>query len=788
MNRSLTALVLPYLLALPLSAQQGVERAVIDSLFGELAALAPADPIPAESRCASYSATLGRFCRNVLEVRRVERAPTEGSAFSVEMAMRRVVDEKPDWATAWYVLGIARLQLTRAGVLAREGPRQPMGVSAEAGAGLALVSAMKLEPNFLTAAEALAMAPIPREGASQLGERRDALRQLRTTLPLSPAARVGVGIVERESGDPDTAVVMFREAMAAGADSGIVHLEVARMLHKANKAVEGRAALIAGASMTASERANARYREELSWIASPDELRAWDSLPVPARTEWLDAFWTAREVRDGRAQGERMIEHYRRYEEAMKEFLIRVPQKGRQRVRSVALAGDAMVLDGGTATGAASRQGSSSGSMESAERARTGVQEYGETVGGNAPFREFAISQDVMDDRGVIWIRHGKPTERTYTSGGTAIEGWRYERAPEADLILFFAETDFDGQSGASVLIPTPVTSGGLAINQICGNASGMCDELLRFGAPEGVMNQSSVAGSPGGGLGRPAPSADVIREARNVGRERISRGVTTDEHRRSFDQLLEPTLQIYGLDKAGGGTPRLLVSFAIPGDKLFGTQPPAAGGRTVYPIRIQLMTTARGTSRRFDIDTLRNFATARPLVAGQFLTGTLELAVPPGTYAATVVLSQEGGRGALSRISAVQAPINGGRLSISSLVLGREGSGAAWNSGARVVPLHPLNAFTRESEAELYYQLNGLQAGQEYRTRVELFPAGQAEQGAALALSFTDEAEDRFSETQRTIGLRNLEPGRYRLRVTVTGAGGSVTEEGYLTVVRGEG
>jgi hypothetical protein len=264
--------------------------------------------------------------------------------------------------------------------------------------------------------------------------------------------------------------------------------------------------------------------------------------------------------------------------------------------------------------------------------------------------------------------------------------------------------------------------------------------------------------------------------------------GVTTDDHRRTFDQLLEPTVQIYGLDRANGGASRLLVSFAIPGEKLLGTQPPAAGGRTVYPIRIQLMTTARGSARRFDIDTMRNFASARPLVAGQFLTGTLELPVPPGTYAATVVLSQEGGRGALSRITAVSAPVNGSRLSISSLVLGREGSGAAWNSGGRVVPLHPLNAFTRAQQAELYYQLNGVQPGQQYQTRVELFPTAAAGASAALGLSFTDEPTDRFVETQRSIGLNNLEPGRYRLRVTVSGAGSSVSEEGYLTVVKGEG
>ncbi len=774
MNRSAAALILSLLVATSAAAQQGVARASVDSVLSELAALVPTDPIPADTRCAGYTGTLGRFCRSMLEVSRVERAPEGGSAFNAEMAMRRVVEEQPDWSTAWYVLAIARLQLTRAGVLAREGPRQPLGVSAEAGAGLALVTALKLEPTFLVAAEALAMAPLPREGAAQLGERRDALRRLRVTLPLSAAARMGVGIVERESGDPDTAVVMFREAMAAGADSGIAHLEIARMLHKAGKPVEGRAALIAGASLTASAGGNARYREELSWLASPDELRAWDSLPVPERTEWLDAFWTEREVRDGRAQGERMIEHYRRYEEAMKEFLVRVPQKGRQKFRSVAMSMDI----------------APNGGQEGAEQARVPTSEFLATMGTGAPFRAFAITQDVLDDRGTIWIRHGNPTERTYTSGGVAMEGWRYSRAPEPDLILFFAEADFDGQSGASVLIPTPAGERGLAINQLCGNAQGMCDELLQFSQPEGVMNQGGNAMRGRMGIAttptRAAGAADVIREQRERGRAQIARGTTTDDHRRSFETLLQPTVQIYGLDKGGGGASRLLVSFAIPGDKLVGTQPPAAGGRTVYPIRIQLITTARGTSRRYDLDTTRNFASARPLAGGQFLTGTLELPVPPGTYAATVVLSQQDGRGALSRISSVSAPMNGGNLSISSLVLGREGSGAAWNSGTRVVPLHPLNAFARSASAELYYQLNGLQPGQAYQTRVELFPAGG--ERSALALSFNDEPPARFVEVQRTIGLGNLEPGRYRLRVTVSGAGGSVSEEGYLTVVRGDG
>lgn len=796
-RRSVPIFLAGFLLAAPsLSAQRGDERAVIDSIFAELGSEDSTKAAPAPSRCAPYAGTLGRFCRALIDLDAVESTPDGGKAFSVEMQLRRVVDEKPDWATAWYALGIARLQLTRSGVLAREGVRQPLGVSAEAGAGLALVTALQVEDTFLVAAEALALAPLPREGASQLGERRDALRGLRHRLPLSPAARLSTAIVERESGSLDTAIVMYREALAAGADSGIAHLELARVLHKAGRPVEGRAALIAGAALSTTEAARQRYREELSWIASPAEMAAWDSLPDGERSRWLEAFWVGREVREGRGPGERMIEHYRRYETAMHEFLIRVPQKGRQRVRSVALAVD--LLDPGASDvtgrgGASTRQGWNPGteagaSQEAAERSRQFASGYESTAGHAAPFRVAGITQDVLDDRGVIWIRHGAPDERTHTSGGTVMEAWRYDRAPEDDLILFFAEADFDGQSGATVLIPNPASAGGLAINQLCGNARGMCDDLLRFSQPEGVVNRGFLVRR--GSLGPPAPlesqplQTQTLASTREDGIRQITRGVTSDDHRRTFATMLRPSVQIYGLDRAGGGAPRVLASFAIPGERLVGTQPPEAGGRTVYSVRIQVMTTQPSTGRRFDLDTLRHFATPAPLAAGQFLTATVELPIPEGDHDVTVVITQADDRGALSHLAAVSAPRSDGALSLSSLVLGREGSGTSWSSGSRMVALHPLNAFTRQQEVALYYQLNGLRPGTTYRTTVELFPAGDDDAPAALSIGFSEEAESRFAEVQRTIGLRNLKPGSYRLRLTVVGGGATVREAGQLVVV----
>jgi hypothetical protein len=755
--------------------QSGPARAVVDSLLTELASLGPGAAIPDETRCRSYTGTLGRFCVQLLNLKRVERDPQAGLAFDTEMALRRVVNEEPKWATGWFALAMARLQLPRAGVLAREGPVQPLGVTSEAGASHALVRALEVEPGFLLAAEALALAPFPREGASQMGDREAMLRRLRHELPLSPEARLGTALVEREAGDNDTAVVMLHEALAAGADPGSVHLELARVLHRLNRSDEGRAALIAGASLATTAAARNRYREELRWVAGPEELRAWDSTAVADRADWLAAFWVDRDVRDGRAPGERLVEHYVRYEEAMSHFRVVIPQKGRQKFRSVAMAGDtrSFALE--------------NGSIDDGERERTAVSEYAATLGPGVPFREFGIEQDLLDDRGVIWIRHGEPTERTYTSGGTAMEGWRWARAPEPDLVLFFAETDFDGTSGASVLVPSPAAAGGLVINQICGNAKGMCDELLRFSQPEGVMNRGGRAGSARIGA-PPSPSnaaaqANILNDAREAGRQQIIRGVTTDDFRPTFEEPLQPVVQIYGLDRAAGGSPRLLVAVALPGERLHGTQPPAAGGRTVYPVRFAVMATVAGRPKRFDLDTIRQFAVREPLVKGQFLTATAELPVPAGSYAVTVVVEQGAGIGGMSRLAAVATPV-AGRLSISSLVLGRTGTGVSWNSGQVAVPLNPLNAYPQDGEAELYYQLAGLEPGAEYLTRVEFFEAGKAEDEAALAVSFTDRARATPIEVQRTIGLKALERGGYRVRVTVSREGRSVSETAFLAVV----
>jgi hypothetical protein len=196
-------------------------------------------------------------------------------------------------------------------------------------------------------------------------------------------------------------------------------------------------------------------------------------------------------------------------------------------------------------------------------------------------------------------------------------------------------------------------------------------------------------------------------------------------------------------------------------------------------------MLSRRSDGARFDLDTLRRFATAAPLAGEQYLTGLVELPVPSGRYVATVVLSQ-GELGSIARLGEVVIPAAAGALTVSDLVLGREGSGVRWQSGTTAVPLHPLNVYSKGGDAEVYYQLAGLTAGTRYTSRLELFGAeDDAKKPARLSIAFETTAASDRAEVSRSLGLQNLAPGRYRVRLTVRGGEQTAAAVAWLAVIR---
>jgi hypothetical protein len=226
-----------------------------------------------------------------------------------------------------------------------------------------------------------------------------------------------------------------------------------------------------------------------------------------------------------------------------------------------------------------------------------------------------------------------------------------------------------------------------------------------------------------------------------------------------------------------------MVVAFAIPAKEL---SHGAVSGRTVYPVQFQVIAAADRSGHRIDLDTLRQFVTAAPLEHDEFLTGIIEVPLPPGGYSLSVVMTQPDGHGAIAHLNAIDVPGHREALAISDLVLGREKSGVQWNSGATTVPLNPLNTYSRGGTAETYFQLSGLTPGTTYSAQFEIFRADDdAKAAPRLKVASPLTAPAARMEVSRSLVLTNLEPARYRVRLTVSGEGHAVAAVAWLTVLK---
>lgn len=779
----------------PSGAQAPTTRRFADSLITELTAASIIANLPPESRCRGQSADMERLCAGLLQERRSELTNSKDDARQAEAELERLVTDFPRSPLAWYGLARIRLQLAHDSMLSQDGAQMLLGTSFLTGAANALSEALRLDPTLGAAGDALATLPEPRS-RSALRDRVTLLRRARDVLSsVTLAAMAGL---ERDAGNVDSAIALERHALAAGqADSGLVSLGLARDLYRIGQPDEGRVILLRGAA-TATPVAQRAYRQELAWVASPQELLAWDSVLADERSAWVAIFWQKRDIAEGRNDGARLIEHYKRLEYAVEHYRITVPQTGRQRMHTV----------------------TPSEEYHAEYEMERFAARYPEcfptlatllidaaTIGHDTPFDYYRPVQDLVDDRGVIWIRHGPPTAVAQTHNGEAVEVWRYDRAA-GPLILQFRESDFQGSTGASTLVPTVLSMSPAIRNQVCFVDVALCststprttplpEPPMRFstsvrtcgltftgheaGVAFGVAGRESEVREEGARVG-----GGVILRARDEGRAAIDLATTTDSYQREFRKAIHPAVQVYGLDRAIGGSPRLVIAFALPGNELAHTESGSTDTRVIYPVSIQIMAANTRDGTRTDIDTLRQFATLVPLAAGQFITGLIEVPIRAGRYSVGVAFTQTDGHGAIANLEQVEVPGHKPQLSISDLVLGRMNSGLQWNSGTTQVSLNPLNTFPVGTVAEAYYQLSGLTPGTSVVTAFAFFRVAEPPKNLPdLTISYAQVANLDRIEISRSLDLANLRPGQYRMRVTVLAAGVQASRTTWLTIVK---
>ena len=652
---------------------------------------------------------------------------------------------RPGWPYPWYGEGLAELALGEHPVVGIENLRQILRKDYLSKAARAFAKAAEADPAYAEATVDLARAALAQRIAPRLDLALRAVREAAASpAGRTPAVQLARGRVERAAGDADSALAAFRAYLACGGDSGVGLLEQARTEYFARQPGAAYRDYFAGARASDTPAAVALYGEDLLWIAAPGERAAFDSLGSgPARGAWLATFWERRDVTDARDPGERLAEHYRRWFYAERNF--RLVSRHRH--------------------------------YDVTERYRT--------------------AQGELDDRGIVYLRHGPPDRRASYIGSGGVEpneSWLYRRpSPEGDLIFHFVART-GGQDYKLVESLADALSSGL----------GGALALQGQGGPGAVASAlfasradlSPLYARLGGGLSTANLSGELARE-RLVGQHSIAVGTSTDSYRRVFDMPLDVIASQFVVGDSGSVGTALHVVFAIPAQRL---APLPVSGRVVYPLTFRLLVTDGADRVVARLDTTRVFAARAALSAGSYLTGQLAAPLPAGRYAYRLLVEQSGGGAGdlVTRDSVAVDALTGQAFAVSDLVVGRAGSGLVWSDRGDTVFLNPLEEFPQGGAAELYYEVYGLPLGTPYHTVVRLERAGGRSLFGAIAhlfgggargpvvFGFDAPSDGPVTRVHRRLELRDVPRGQYVLSVRISdpASGRALTQRQRFAVV----
>jgi GWxTD domain-containing protein len=620
---------------------------------------------------------------------------------------------RPEWPYAWYGLGLAELALGEHPALAIENVRQALGKDFLSKAAAAFARAAAADPTFAQPVIELADAARRQRVRQRLDVAQGALRAAAATLAgRIPALQLARGRVEREMGEGDSALVAFAAYLDVGGDRGVGLLERARTLYFVRRTEEAYATYFDGATAPLSDETRAEYRADLLWILTPDERTAFDAVPAADVRAWLERFWAERDAQDVRVAGERLAEHYRRYYYAWRHFR-----------------------------------------LVSRHRRYT-----------NEPFRS---DQELLDDRGVIYLRHGEPDNRArfVSPQVEPNESWLYLWSGDRRIFHFVARGDVQDYKLVESL--SDVLGDDAIAWQAAGRLPPLASELYDSRAHLDPAYRTLAQNTTVQGTG--------LASERRAGRQAIEAGTTSDGYPLHFDAPLQSTVQLYAV---GGpeGIPRALLVFAIPGSRLVGQ---AGAGGTRYPIELRVSRRGPGGSAVW-LDTVRVFRVDAPLTGDQILGGFVEFPVPPDTHALRVAMLELGGvAGDVLDVTGFVVPdFRANDLVLSDLVLGDRVGGLQWIVSEDTVRLNARGAYAEGAEAELYYELHGLTAGTPYRARIEVRGQGGGSifarigrlfgGGPPVALGFEGIVTNTPHRAQQTVNLAPLRPGNYVLTLSI--------------------
>jgi GWxTD domain-containing protein len=466
----------------------------------------------------------------------------------------------------------------------------------------------------------------------------------------------------------------------------------------------------------------AGYRADLATITSDSVLGEFDQQHGSRRANYLKRFWGQRDRIELRAPGERLREHYRRLFYARRNFQL----------------------------------ASTNRHYDIVERYRSGSRDF--------------------DDRGVIYLRHGEPTQRaTYAAPGVEPnESWRYSR-PDGDLIFhFIAREDVQDFKLVESLFDVLGFSDAVKLQ---GSGTGASDNAM---AEQLMLSREQLSpiyrrlqGAGHMSTGR------YQTEERKTGQESIALGTTSDSYELHFSKELKARWEVLAVGHDSTGH-QVQIAYAIAGSSL---EPVTVTRGYLYSVRLRFVATDARGEVVAALDTTRHFVSPAPVPPNEHLVGRVGTTVPAGDLEYRLALQQGEAAGmSIPRDSVRVGPVSASALSLSDLVLGVPSANLSWRRTEEdTVLLNPLRTYRRSEAMQLYYELEGLRPipyNVELTVRKNgggggLFKKIFGGGGAALRLKFDEQATTSTVSTHRTLKLDRLKPGNYVLEVVVTDAEG---------------
>ncbi|MGH7533525.1 MAG: hypothetical protein ACREL4_09565, partial [Gemmatimonadales bacterium] len=583
--------------------------------------------------------------------------------------------------------------------------------------------AIRREPDFAPAVFSLGQLVLRWRGVERQAE---ALHALRAAVPLNAGTPPHLLIIrarlERLAGMYDSSLAAFRAYDSAGGDHAVALLEEARtLLSQADST--GDSLYYGGAALPDSE-ASAGYRHDLLLLAPPNELGGFDSVTGEDRAGWLRRFWKARDLTDLQPAGSRLREHYRRWLYAIQHF---------------ARLGDRRPIPFWC-----------------------------------YPDRDYDSHRADMDDRGVIWVRHGPPEMRITapTHFDYPAESWRYLLAGEDTLVLHFYDMHVTGDYR---LVPS----------------------AFQLETPPGCMPQyhdtSAMLGPRASMLpayGRyltatPMLASRLIEQDIARGEVASPRATSTDENPVSFAHPLEVRgrAQIFGRVGSDGLLHLLLAARLRAADTLGARAPQIRIGGYIGGTQAMGWTGSATTSRTAVVGGAR------------WWIGLVTLPLPPGHAAVHAAVDLGDGTGGVSGWVDLDLPPPVAGLSLDGPVLAPAGTALPW-----VTPkgdsafFSPWTDPRRNEPVELTAAVRGAIPTDTLAFTLSVQPSGRSllsrlfgTRPLGVTIGWSEVATATDVAIHRTLGLSALNPGIYRVKLTVrTRRGGSVEREAALTILPG--